>query len=380
MNIIVAICSLITLAYVVLMVAYIRGWAQQKEFRLPVGYEPATFITVIVPARNEQDNIGRCIASILAQNYPPHLFELIVVDDHSEDSTAQIINEFTDTRLRYLNLAHHLPRDKKINAYKKAALGAGISRAKGALIVTTDADCVAPNAWLLHLACIYEQQQPAMIVAPVVFIATGGLCRIFQMIDFMGMQGITAAAHRMKLGNMSNGANLAFSKAAYDQVQGYEGIDHLASGDDYLLMMKISRLPLGKIAYLKSQQATITTLPQPDWVSFLQQRVRWASKSGKYDDKRLTSVLMLVYLFNVSFVVLAIAGFFHQQFWLVAGIMLVIKIIMEGLFMAPIAVFFRRPWTQVYYPFLQPLHIAYITLAGFLGFVGTYSWKDRRVK
>ncbi len=380
MIVVVIICTLLTACYVWLMVTYIKGWARQKEFRLPANYVPQTFISVIIPARNERDNIGACITSVLAQNYPADLFEVIVVDDHSEDDTARIVGDFTDDRLRLLDLAHHLPRDKKINAYKKAALSAGISRAKGELIVTTDADCVAPNAWLTHLACMFEQEHPAMIVAPVVYFATGGLCRIFQMIDFMGMQGVTVAANSMKMGNMSNGANLAFSKDAFEQVQGYEGIDNLASGDDYLLMMKISRLPDAKIACLKSEQAIMTTIPQPDWASFLRQRIRWASKSGKYDDKKLTAILLLVYVFNIAFVALGIMGLFQHRYWLVAGAMLAIKTVVEYVFMNPVADFFGKQWTKVYFPFLQPLHIIYVTVAGFFGFFGNYKWKDRRVK
>ena len=378
--IVTAICLLLTLCYVLLMVAYSKGWAMQQEFRLPVSYEPTTFISVIVAARNEKDNIGACIESVLAQKYPADLFELIVIDDHSEDGTADVVNGFTDERVRCLELAKILPRDKKINAYKKAALAAGISRSKGTLIVTTDADCVAPNAWLTNLACLYERERPAMIVAPVVFYVSAGLVRIFQLIDFMSMQGITVAAHNLKMGNMSNGANLAFTRAAYDAVSGYEGIDNLASGDDYLLMNKISKLPDAKIAYLKSPQAIITTLPQPDWRSFLQQRIRWASKSGKYDDKKLTSILMLVYLFNVSFVALAFAGLVNHDYWLLAAGMLIVKAVTEYIYMIPISAFFGKQWTRVYFPFLQPLHILYITLAGFLGFIGNYKWKDRKVK
>ena len=378
--IITIICSVLTIGYLLLMLAYMRGWAKQKEFRLPLQYQPKTMISVIVAARNEKDNIGACIESLLAQKYPEDLFEVIIVDDHSEDGTAGVVNSFSDSRLRCLELATLLPRDKKINAYKKAALSAGISRSNGTLIVTTDADCVVPNAWLMNIACLYEQEQPAMIVAPVVFHATSGLVRIFQLIDFMSMQGITAAAHNMGMGNMSNGANLAFTKAAYEAVSGYEGLDKFASGDDYLLMMKITKLPGARIAYLKSPQAIVTTLPQPDWTSFLWQRIRWASKSGKYDDRKLTAILMLVYLFNLTFVVLSILGFAHNYYWLLAAGMLAVKTIIEYLYMIPVSAFFSKRWTRVYFPFLQPLHIIYITLAGFLGMVGSYKWKDRKVK
>jgi cellulose synthase/poly-beta-1,6-N-acetylglucosamine synthase-like glycosyltransferase len=380
MHSIVLICLLITLGYVLLMIAYCKGWANKKDFVLPPNYEPCTFISVIIPARNEQKNIGACIESILAQKYPAYLFEIIVVNDHSEDNTAKVVDAYAGNNVRCLNLSDYLDADTKTIAYKKAALAAGIAQSKGTLIVTTDADCIAPNSWLLHIAAIYEQEMATMVVAPVIYTSDHSLVQVFQLIDFMSMQGITAAAHSLKLGNMSNGANLAFRKATYELVEGYSGIDHLASGDDLLLMMKLNKSSPGGISYLKSAKAIVSTAPQPDWRSFFQQRIRWASKSGKYNDGRLTAILLLVYLFNCAFLVLAIAGFFSPAlFYLLAGI-LAVKIIAEYIFLVPVARFFGEEWVLRYFFFLQPLHISYIVIAGFLGFIGGYKWKGRSVK
>ena len=200
------------------------------------------------------------------------------------------------------------------------------------------------------------------------------------MIDFMTMQGITVAAQKLKLGNMCNGANLAFTKAAFYKVGGYNGIDHLATGDDYLLMVKLAQLPGNKITYLKTKEAIITTQPQANWQSLLQQRIRWASKSGKYKDNRLTAILLLVYLFNFSFLVLAIAVFYDAQFLKFLGYILLLKICVEYVFILPVARFYKQTKALWYFPILQPLHIAYIIIAGFLGFKGSYEWKGREVK
>jgi cellulose synthase/poly-beta-1,6-N-acetylglucosamine synthase-like glycosyltransferase len=373
-------CIALTAGYIALIGAYRLGWSQQKKFVLPPHFSPSVFISVIIPARNEQQNIGACIESVLAQVYPLGLMEIIVVDDHSYDDTADIVNEYAEYNVRCLDLAAHLDYDKPTTAFKKAALAAGIAQAKGDLIVTTDADCTAPNAWLMHIAALYELQQPDMVVAPVIYRTNSSILQVFQLIDFMSMQGITAAAHRLKLGNMSNGANLAFRKTAYDAVDGYKGTDHLASGDDYLLTMKIGKAAPGTIAYLKSAQAIVTTTPQYSWIDFLQQRIRWASKSGKYSDYKLTMILLLVYMFNVAIVAAAVGGYYQPAYYYMAIAMIIIKTIAEYLFLLPVAHFFRRRWVLWYFPFLQPLHIVYIVLAGFLGLIGGYKWKGRRVR
>lgn len=370
----------LAVVYALLMMVYARGWSIQKTFHIPGDYKPSVSISVIIPARNEEANIAACIRSVLNSDYPEDFFEIIVIDDHSTDHTAQIVENFHHSRVRCIKLAEHIGKDKRLNAYKKKAIETGISFARGNLIVTTDADCIAPESWLSNIAAMYEQQHPVMIVGPVDFMTDRSALAIFQSLDFMSMQGITAAAHALRLGNMSNGANLAFSRKAFEEVGGYSGIDHLASGDDYLLMMKMQKAYPGGIAYLKSGAAIVRTAPQPTWRSFLMQRIRWASKSGKYDDKTITLILLLVYLFNLSFLALFIAGYAAPILWSALLFLLVFKILTELFYLIPVAVFYRKQYQLLWFPFLQPLHIAYIIVAGLLGFVGVYQWKGRHVK
>lgn len=372
------IAALLVLAYAVLMLLYRKGWNEQPVFTLPVGFVPGTKISIIIPARNEELNIGKCLDAVIQQDYPAGLFEVIVVDDHSADNTATVVSNYNNPAVRCIKLADY-PSDAN-TAYKKKALSLGISISTGELIVTTDADCFMGTNWLKFIAGIYEREKPVMIVAPVDFTSNGSLVQLFQSLDFMSMQGITAASHNLGMGNMSNGANLAFTRKAYDSVDGYTGIDHLASGDDYLLMMKLKAAYPVQISYLKSQQAIVHTLPQPTWGSFLQQRIRWASKSGKYDDKRLTTVLSFVYVFNFSFLVLGIAGLFAHDYWLILLGMLFVKTEMELYYLYPVSGFFNKRHQLILFPLLQPLHIMYIILAGFLGLIGVYKWKGRTVK
>lgn len=377
--VLISVLSILTVLYAILLVMYIIGWQKQKYHAIPNSFEPTTSISVVVPARNEENNIKICIDSILGQHYPSHLFEIIVVNDHSTDNTEAILKRYSAANFRYLNLSEHL-HEPVTNAYKKKALSLGISKAKGELIVTTDADCIAKGNWLSAIASLYQSRNLNMIVAPVSFTDNGSLVEIFQSLDFMSLQGITLSSLQMKAGNMCNGANLAFTKSAYEQVDGYKGIDHLSSGDDYLLMMKINKEFPDSIAYLKSKDSIIKTPPQPTWAAFINQRIRWASKSGKYDDSKMTSILGMVYLYNLLLFIEGIWGIFNPIVLNTFLISVIIKTIFEVTFLYRVAKFYGKVKQMLYFPLFQPLHILYVVTAGLLGMVGVYQWKGRTVR
>jgi cellulose synthase/poly-beta-1,6-N-acetylglucosamine synthase-like glycosyltransferase len=375
------ILSMITIAlaiiYILLLILYRSGWVLQQTFVPEKDCKPVTGISVVIAARNEEQNIAACLQSLSEQNYPAHLFELIVVDDFSTDKTAEIVAATSAPNVRLLRLADYVSTAERIHSYKKKALATGILHSSGELIVTSDADCVAGRDWLGTIAAYYEQYKPAMIVAPVRFKNDFSLVQQFQSLDFMTMQGITVATVRLSLGIMCNGANLAFSRKAYDMVDGYAGVDHLVSGDDYLLQMKIKQQYADGVHYLKSGKAIVDTLPQPDWSAFLQQRIRWASKTGKYKDIKTTAILLFIYFFNCSLATLFIYSWFHNHYFVLLLKILIVKIIGELLFLYAVSDFFGKKKELLLFPFLQPLHILYIILAGFLSKVGKFEWKQR---
>lgn len=371
------ICIGLAIAYVLLLIVYRVGWLLQQEYAAAADRKPATTISVVIAARNEADNIAACLRSICRQDYPADLFEVIVVDDFSTDKTAEIVASMAMPHVRLIRLADHIPAGERIHSYKKKALAIAIAHSSGELIVTTDADCLAGRAWLSTIAAYYEQYKPEMIVAPVRFSNNFSLVQLFQSLDFMTMQGITVATVRLSLGIMCNGANLAFSRAAYDRVGGYSGVDHLVSGDDYLLQLKIKQQYPDGIRYLKSKNVIIDTPPQADWGAFLQQRIRWASKTGKYKDPGNTAILLLVYVFNCSLCALLIYSWFQYQYFELLLKILTVKIIAELLFLYAVSDFFQKKKELFLFPLLQPLHIVYIVIAGFLSRVGKFEWKQR---
>lgn len=373
-------------AYILLMLLYTLGWYRQKYRALPApaasGVPPS--VSIIIPARNEAAHIAACLRSILAAPYPAGRREILLIDDFSDDDTAAIAEallQHGDGQV--LQMRHLLPAEERLNSYKKKALEIAIGKARGEWIITTDADCVVPPDWLAVLTAPMTDPAVHFIAAPVSFTPAYGkkdALYYFQSLDFMTMQGITASAAALHLGNMCNGANLAFRKKAFDTVGGYKGIDHIASGDDMLLMYKIQQAYPGSIAYLKSGDAIVNTPAQPSWRSFLNQRIRWSSKADKYQEKKLTLILALVYFFNLSLPVLGIAGFFNARYgWWLLGIVLA-KTLAELVYLAPVAAFYGKRRELLIFPLLQPLHIAYIIAAGFLGKFGSYQWKGRKVR
>ncbi len=371
-----------------LLIFYYRfGWLQLKSYASRNDQVSlSTVISVIIPARNEEKNIYHCINSIIQQTYPSHLYEVIVIDDYSTDSTASIALTFAKQNIKVIRLSD-FEETKGINSYKKKAIEIAIGFTKGTLIVTTDADCIHTNEWLETIASYYENAKSAFIAAPVAYRYSfrgnsflKNFFYAFQCLDFMMLQGITAASAYKSVHSMCNGANLAYEKKVFYEVDGFKGIDSVASGDDMLLMHKIQKKHPGRLAYLKSSDCIAYTLPAETCKEFINQRIRWASKADKYKDGKITSVLFLVYFFNAWLFSLAVFSFFNLHAFYCLLVLLSFKTISELYFLLPVAKFFNEKKILRYFIPAQPVHIVYTLIAGWLGKFGSYTWKDRKVK
>ena len=375
--------------YSLLILYYWRSWVSIVDFRLPIlDFESSTKITVIIAARNEEEFIGNCLNSICNQSYPKHLFEVLVVDDHSTDNTAAIVNNYAAQNVKLISLKYFI--GDALNSYKKKAIEIAITQSNGELIVTTDADCVVTKNWLQTIAAFYQQHNPVFIAAPVSIDCSNKFIEFFQGLDFMTLQGITGASVHKKIHSMCNGANLAYTKKAFIEVGGFTGIDNIASGDDMLLMHKIYTRYPDKVMFLKSKDAIVQTAPVNSIKAFFNQRIRWASKADKYEDKRIFTVLLLVYLVNVWLVALPIIAMFNNIQYTIFNIQcsifglwllfLLLKTLIELIFLYPVAKFFGKQNMLWLFPLMQPFHIIYTVIAGWLGKFGSYHWKERKVK
>lgn len=367
--------------YAVLLIYYRIGWGQLPGF-IPeesADDQSPVVISVIIPARNEAENMPSLLDSLENQAYPKGLFEVIVIDDHSTDETVIIAKKYPFVQC--LSLKDFIP-EGSINSYKKKAIEIAIEHSKGELIVTTDADCYAQPGWLQTIAAFYSQYKPELIVMPVSINCSAKPIEIFQALDFMSLQGITAASVHKKIHSMCNGANLAYTRKAFNAVNGFKGIDNIASGDDMLLMHKIAMQYPDGIRFLKSQQVIVQTEPVHTIAAFFNQRIRWASKADKYDDKRIFAVLLLVYFLNLVLLIIplwSVVGGRWSAFlpWL---LLVAAKTFIELLFLFPVAQFFGKQRLLWLFPVAQPFHIVYTVVAGWLGKFGSYQWKERKVK
>jgi cellulose synthase/poly-beta-1,6-N-acetylglucosamine synthase-like glycosyltransferase len=362
------------LPYAGLIFFYWQAWKKLGYYNV----EPTKdyrFLSVIIPARNEEKNITVLLNALSQQTYPEEFFEIIVVDDYSDDSTAEKIKTFNLS-----NLVSIRPEISSPFSSKKKAIEAGIKAARGELIITTDADCIPTKNWLQTINNFYAKNDAAFIAAPVKFSYNNSLIQIFQSLDFLTLQGITAASVSTNFHTMCNGANLAYKKEAFQQVNGFDGIDKVATGDDMLLMYKIWKKNPDKILYLKNEEAIVSTQPMLSWEDFFIQRKRWASKTLVYDDYRIIVVLVFVYLLNCLFITLIIASVFNSFYWWYVLGFVIVKTIIELPFVYSVAKFYNEGRLVKFLFIFQPLHIFYTVLVGLLSQFGKYEWKGRKTK
>jgi poly-beta-1,6-N-acetyl-D-glucosamine synthase len=378
MFIIIGITVVLFFFYAILIGYYYSAWKKIPMVDLSISHQSySTSISVIIPARNEEKNISSCIQSLLHQTYPKELFEIIIVDDHSSDDTWKILQQFSSTEKNIIPIKLADFVSPGIKAYKKFAIETAVHQASGELIITTDADCVFNERWLATIASFHNSANAKFIAAPVRINADNSFLSIFQTLDFITLQGITGASVYKRFHSMCNGANLAYEKKVFFEVNGFRGIDNIPSGDDMLLMHKIYTKYPEQVFFLKNKNAVVRTQPETTWKRFFNQRIRWSSKADKYDDKRIFWILFFVYIINAFLVVLLFLSVLNLIYLFVFLILIVVKTIIEFPFVRSVASFFDQRKLMVYFPFLQPFHILYTVVIGWLGKFGSYEWKGR---
>lgn len=357
-----------------MVISFIRGWERLRPYTYK-SHQPLP-VSIIIAARNEAENISKTIEDLLRQRYQQEQLEIIFIDDHSTDGTGKIISSYENQGVKLITLNEIDP----INSYKKKAIQTAIAEAKGELIITTDADCrMGPN-WLRTIVSYYQEGGYKMISSPVVYFEEASIFERAQSLEFLFLIGMGASTIGNDKPSTCNGANLAYERKAFYEVGGFAGIDDLASGDDELLLHKMAARFDSKIGFLKSAEAIVYTQAKTTLNAFIQQRKRWASKSTRYKNKSIIVLGVLVWLFNLSIIANLLAGFFIHKLLVVSLVQLLIKFLVELVFLKKVTKFARRPELIKLLPLLNILHIVYIVYIGIAGNSGKYNWKGRMVK
>ena len=364
--------------YVLFILFYLWGWFHSKE-EFVTGTAANVKISVILPVRNEEKNLGNILHDLSEQQYNTSLFEIIVVDDFSTDGTSEIVRRSKLKNISLLSLQEILGQSSADRPNKKIAIETAVKKATGELIVTTDADCHPGSHWLLSIADFYSRYRPVMIAGPVNYFYDDSFLGKFQTLDFLSMVGIAAASIKNGFYNLCNGANLAYTKEAFTAVGGYSGNEHIASGDDMMLMHKMAKKFPGRIRFLRNRESIVFTSAEKDLSSFWRQRVRWASKSTHYEDKRITAILSFAYIFHLLLLVNLLTGLFIPFYLKVALWQFMVKIIADTFFLYPVTKFFRRENILWLFLPIELAHVLYILLIAPASVFGKYEWKGRKM-
>jgi cellulose synthase/poly-beta-1,6-N-acetylglucosamine synthase-like glycosyltransferase len=371
----------ITYVFSILFFGY--GWLKTPQ-HIEINDELSIKVTVIIAARNEEYNIAMCLRALVNQSYPTTNMEVIVVDDNSEDTTAKHIQRFCDQ--------YHFVKLISLNGSagefgKKKAIQKAIAQSTGEVIVTTDADCVMDMDWLRLLISFQTRTNAQLVAGPVCFHREKTVFEKMQSLEFMALIASTAGAMHFNKAILCNGANLMYTRKAYEEVNGFEGIDSGPSGDDVLLMYKIKKRFPGRLKFLKNEDAIVYTKAKKDVNAFLHQRRRWASKKFSQLNAETIALSSVIYGFNLLLIALPLiyllsppktcpAMCFLKTWLLVFSIKCIIDFLL--LFLA--ANFFKKKkWLILFIP-EQLIYIPYVVYTGLSGMIGKYDWKGRKIK
>ena len=352
--------------YVTLISIFIIGWNRTKVFHNPENNNTGLLVSLIIPVRNEANTILRLLQALEKQTYAN--LEIVLVNDHSTDDSLDIIS-------RYIAKKDNILFVNAVGQGKKNALREGIDNSVGQLIVCTDADCIPHPQWIETIAAFYVENEPDMILAPVVM-AYNTPFQQMQALEFLSLQAATAGAACAGFPIMCNGANLAFTRETWN-INNDNLRNEKLSGDDMFLMMSIKKRK-GKISYLKSDKAVVFTKPCHNIADFFNQRKRWVSKSPAYYDKDV--ILSAVTVLSISVVMLlslAFAVFVDSSYWITFAAIFLIKIIVDRVLLFSFGKFVRSirllRW-MLPLSIMYPFYVLYATVAGLFG---SFSWKGR---
>jgi cellulose synthase/poly-beta-1,6-N-acetylglucosamine synthase-like glycosyltransferase len=342
--------------------------------RAKTGVRETPFVSVVVAARNEAENIGFLLDDLLAQDYPQDRFEIIAVDDFSEDNTGEIIKEYARREPKVRPAETHFSLSPY--RHKKRAIHEGILKSCGEIIMTVDADCRTPRGWIRGMVSRFDSE--VELAAGEVIVEGRGMLAMLETLEFTGIQAMAAGCMNMGFPLTCNGANMAYRRTAFERVKGFEGVGGLVSGDDDLLMQKIARGGPHRVAFVTGRETAVHVGAVKNVGEFLAKRTRWASKISGYPSGAAIVFLSAVFLFFVAVplgLLAWIAGWTGYES-VAAG--LGMKTAGDLLLAGSGVLKAGKPLLLLVFILAEILHIPYILFVAVRGYFGVFEWRGRR--
>ncbi|EIA09555.1 glycosyltransferase family 2 protein [Flavobacterium frigoris] len=348
----------------------ILGFSKIKNFE-SIDLQPKTQFSIIVPFRNEAENLPILLDSFSKLNYPMELINVILVDDESKE-------KFKVQSLKFK--VRIIDNTRLTNSPKKDAIVSAMNVVNTDWVITTDADCLVNANWLLTIDNYIQshEHEVAMIAGAVTYDCSNSFLHQFQQLDLASLQGATIGSFGIRKGFMCNGANLAYTKTLFQELNGFDGNDNIASGDDVFLLQKAILRFREQVHYLKSKNNIVTSKPLNDWKSLFYQRVRWASKTTSYQSSFGKFLGVAVLMGNLCWI-LAVG------FWIFRIIPIELVIILSLLKFTVDALFIFKTNTFLgqknrYLILSSLLYPFFSVCVAFYSLFGKYEWKGRKFR
>jgi cellulose synthase/poly-beta-1,6-N-acetylglucosamine synthase-like glycosyltransferase len=363
------ILALLTILYALSMLFFTAGL-----LRLSAPQATDTpFVSIVIAARNEEDNITPLFAALADQDYLFDKFEIILVDDASTDATAVRIKTAI-TAHQQLTIHPVTVRNRtEVMSPKKNALAQGIAQARGEIVLFTDADCRPGAPWISTMVRHFDKNVGLVIgFSPYERPAVHGIGARLIAIDSLSLAALSAGSSGWGRPATCSGRNLAYRKCVYEQVGGFRDISQFLSGDDDLFLKLVAQKTNWQIRYAYSAATIVPTLMLKSVRQFVQQRIRHASKGFHYG-WRMTSILTCAWIFNALLLILLFTSLWPQVL-----VMWSIKALAELALLFAFAKKMKRLSHLAIWPLAVLLHVPYVVVFGALGPFTKYSWKDAR--
>jgi cellulose synthase/poly-beta-1,6-N-acetylglucosamine synthase-like glycosyltransferase len=243
-------------------------------------YKSNLKLSIIVAAKNEENNITALLYSLGNLNYPKENYEVIFVDDSSTDKTYSTIQSLISGKDNY----QLFRADQKRLEGKKGALTIGIENAKYNFIVITDADCKPEVNWLKSIASKLDAGYDFVFgVAPI----ESGKKLIEKLSAFENFRNtfLTISAVGLNVPYSASARSFAFRKSSFERTGGYSNTTETISGDDDLLIREAVKNKM-LIGTLIDPEAFVYSEAPKAFDEYLKQKKRHLQTSYHYLPKQ----------------------------------------------------------------------------------------------